>query len=313
MRLYFAPLEGVTNYIFRNAHSDIFSPADKYFSPFIAPDQNHVFSPKAFKDILPENNKVNNLVPQLLTHNSNDFVWAVNELKKLGYKEINLNLGCPSGTVFAKGKGSGFLKHPKELDIFFEEVFSQADIPISVKTRLGVESPDEFDELLEIYNKYPISELIIHPRVRLDYYKGDVRKETFSKAYSLSKNPVVWNGDIETPDHISEIETEFPNMQALMIGRGWVRNPALHRLVKGKAPLDKESLRDFHDRIYNECTQAFSSRKNAMLRMKELWWYFSEMFEDSASYMKKIKKATTPGDFDAAVDGFFRDLELKPF
>ena len=196
MNLYFAPLEGIGGYIYRNAQADYFEKADKYFSPFLAPNQNRSISPKEYKDIAPEHNEGIYLVPQIMANNAEVFLKAVQELEQLGYQEVNLNLGCPSRTVVTKYRGAGFLAKPDAL----EEVYGRINIRLSLKTRLGMEDEDEFEHLLEIYNKFPVTELIIHPRVQTDYYKNKPRMEYFLKALEISKNPVVYNGDIFTGD-----------------------------------------------------------------------------------------------------------------
>ena len=170
MNLYFAPLEGIGGYIYRNAQADYFEKADKYFSPFLAPNQNRSISPKEYKDIAPEHNEGIILVPQVMANNAEIFLKAAQELEQLGYKEINLNLGCPSRTVVTKYRGAGFLAKPEALEQFLEEVYSKLNIRLSLKTRLGMEDAEEFEHLLEIYNKFPVTELIIHPRVQTDYY-----------------------------------------------------------------------------------------------------------------------------------------------
>lgn len=189
MHYYFAPMEGVTGAVYRRTHHEFFSGVDKYFMPFITPTTNEKLTPRQKRDVLPEYNEGVPAVPQLLTKSAADCIWAVNALHDLGYPEVNLNLGCPSGTVTAKGKGAGFLAHPDELDRFFDEVFAKCE-GISVKTRLGVHEASEFDKLLEIYNRYPITELTIHPRVRQDFYKGKVRESDFAAALSRCSMPV---------------------------------------------------------------------------------------------------------------------------
>ena len=167
-QFYFAPLEGITTYIYRNLHHQKFGSMDKYFTPFVSPTSNHDFKSRAKKDVIPEHNQGIPVVPQILSNRSDEFVYTASRLIEYGYHEINLNLGCPSGTVVSKGRGSGFLAKPEELDRFLDDIFSQCEVPISVKTRLGRYSPDEFPDLLEIYNRYPIEELTIHPRIRDD-------------------------------------------------------------------------------------------------------------------------------------------------
>lgn len=172
MKFYMAPLEGITGYVFRNAHYEYFHPADKYFTPFITPGLNSSLKSKALKDVLPENNHGPFIVPQILTNRADEFIYTEKQLGEMGYTEINLNLGCPSGTVVAKGRGSGFLAFRDKLDAFLDEIYSTAEMKISIKTRLGKESAEEFEALLDIYNQYPLEELIIHPRTREDYYRG---------------------------------------------------------------------------------------------------------------------------------------------
>ena len=174
MKYYFAPLEGVTSAPYRQAHHRHFSGVDRYYAPFISPTIHHVLTPREQRDILPEYNEGVPVIPQLLTKNAEDFLWAAGDLAAMGYSEVNLNLGCPSGTVVSKGKGSGFLGHPEELERFLDEIFEKSPIAVSVKTRLGVTDPDEFGPILELYNRYPISELTIHPRVQKQMYRKEV-------------------------------------------------------------------------------------------------------------------------------------------
>lgn len=310
MGIYFAPMEGITGHLFRKLHHRYFPGVDRYFLPFFSPSQEHSFTRKAFQDLLPEHNEGIDAVPQLLTRRAEDFIWAAGELQKLGYQEINLNLGCPSGTVTAKGKGAGFLAHPGELECFFDKVFAACPLPISVKTRLGVYRPDEFEDLLEIYNRYPIKELTIHPRVRTDFYKGHARMEEFETALPRSKNPVCYNGDLKTAADCAALTARFPTVENLMLGRGLVGNPALARQIKGGAAADKAELRAFHDELFDAYSAAFGSRRNASLRMKELWFYLIHLFADHDRHLKRLRKAADPLEFESAVDAVFRELAL---
>lgn len=216
----FAPMEGITGYVYRNAHHALFPHVDLYVTPFLQPNQNHRFSSRERNDILPEHNKGITLIPQILTNRAEDFIWMAGELEALGYDEVNLNLGCPSGTVVSKYKGAGFLAKKEELDAFLDEVCSGIRIRLSVKTRLGMASPDEFEELLEIYNKYPLKELIIHPRVRSDFYKNTPDRAAFCRAVKASKNEVWYNGDIFTAGDWKEFRAGVPEVDCIMMGRG---------------------------------------------------------------------------------------------
>lgn len=254
MKYYFAPMEGITGYVYRNAHHRFFPGADQYFTPFLSPAQNHKLSSREKNDILPGHNAGISLVPQILTNKAEDFIWAAKELSSYGYREVNLNLGCPSATVTAKNKGAGFLSVPNELDRFLEQVFSGLEteaVQVSVKTRTGMESHDEFVELLKIYNRYPLKELIIHPRVRSDFYANKPEREVFCRGVRGSNNPVCYNGDIFTKEECARFrsdfpEDEFPMLKSIMLGRGAVANPWLFAEVKGikeRSKPDKATLR----------------------------------------------------------------------
>ena len=239
MNFYFAPMEGLTGYIYRNAYNTFFNKIDKYFSPFIVANQSNSFRARELNDILPEHNQGLVLIPQLLTNNAKDFIHTANKLKQFGYNEINLNLGCPSGTVVSKNKGSGFLAKTEELDVFLEEIFSESATKISVKTRIGKDQPEEFYNLIEIFNKYPIEELTIHPRTQKDFYKNKPNLKIFKDALALSKNLVCYNGDICTVKDYNGFSAEFPSVETIMIGRGLLANPGLISEIKNNTKLEK--------------------------------------------------------------------------
>lgn len=212
MQIYFAPLEGITGYIFRNAYQEFFGGMDCYYSPFVVTRDGGIMKNKERNDILPEHNRGIRLVPQLLTNQAENFCCAAKQMQELGYEEVNLNLGCPSGTVVSKGRGAGFLGRTEELDRFLNTVFEKCDCAISVKTRLGMDDTEEFYDLLEIYNRYPIRLLTIHPRTRMEYYKGKVHREIFKYAYEHSKNPICYNGDIRFVKDLEDLEKDFPDL-----------------------------------------------------------------------------------------------------
>jgi tRNA-dihydrouridine synthase len=307
----FAPMEGITGHLFRQVHHKYFPGIDRYFMPFYSPSQEHSFTRRAFQDILPEHNEGLNAVPQLLTRRAEDFLWAAGRLANLGYREVNLNLGCPSGTVTAKGKGAGFLAFPDELDAFLDEIFSCCPIKISVKTRLGVHDPGEFPALLNIYNKYPMTELIIHPRVRTDFYKGHTRMDHFAVALTASKNPVCYNGDLTTLFSYETFTERFPGMESVMLGRGLVGNPALVRQLRGGTGPKRDELRAFHDTLYERYADVFGTRRNASLRMKELWFYLIHLFSEADRHAKALRKATDAAAFECAAAAIFQDLPLR--
>lgn len=310
MKYYLAPMEGITGYVYRNSYNKYFKNLDKYFTPFIVPNTSKSFKTKELRDILPENNNGLNIVPQILTNDSEGFISTSRKLQQLGYNEVNLNLGCPSGTVVSKYRGSGFLAKREELDKFLEEIFKIDDIKISIKTRIGKDSPEEFYELIKIYNKYPLEELIIHPRTREDFYGNKPNLEIFKDALSLSRSSVCYNGDIFTANDHNNFTETFPNVENMMIGRGILANPGLLGEITENTFIDKNTLKEFHDEIFNNYREAFNEDKNAIYRMKELWGYMIYIFSDNKKYLKRIKKSQKVDDYNDAVSSLFKEQEI---
>ena len=305
MKYYFAPLEGVTGSEFRRTHHRFFPGVDAYYMPFLSPTQDHVFTQRELRNILPENNQDFRAVPQLLTKHAGDFLWCAGELAAMGYDEVNLNLGCPSGTVVAKGKGAGMLADPEELTRFLDAVFSKAPTKISLKTRLGLEDPEEFPRLLDIFSRYPVSLLIVHPRVRADFYKHPVRREWFRYAAEYYKGPLCFNGGLVTAGDCVRFGAEYPQVDQVMIGQGLLANPALVCQAKGGPGPDKKALRAFHDQLYHTYLELFASQRNTVFHMKELWSYLSRLFEGAEKPMKRIRKASDSPGYEAAVEQMF--------
>lgn len=311
MRYYLAPLEGITGYIMRSTYHHYFEAADKYFIPFITPTYTRKFGSKEKNDVLPEHNKGMYAVPQILTNKAEDFLWATEWLGEYGYDEVNLNLGCPSKTVVTKHKGSGFLTQTEELDRFFDEVFSKTAAKVSVKTRLGRFEPEEFEALLEIYNRYPIHEVIIHPRVQEEFYKGKPHMEVFAKAYGESTNPLCYNGDIFTKADQECLLERVLELECVMLGRGILRNPALIGVLKhGRMP-EKDVVRAYHDELYARYQEVLFGEKTVLFKMKEFWFYLDELFEDNKKYAKQIKKAERLSAYEEAVERMFLECEFK--
>lgn len=311
MKFYYAPLEGITGYIYRNAHQAHFGAGiDKYFSPFIVAYQTNTLKSKEKNDILPEHNQGINLVPQILTNNGRDFNNTAKKIEAFGYKEINLNLGCPSGTVVTKRRGAGLLAHKEALNFLLEEIYQQATVEISVKTRLGIENPEEFYELMAIFNQYPMKELIIHPRVQKDMYKNKPRLEVFKEGLLLSTNPVCYNGDLFSLEDYTLFTEQFPEVEAVMLGRGLLSHPGLVAQLREQKKMDKAQLKAFHDEIYTEYQKILFGERNVLFKMKELWYYMIKAFSNPEKYAKKIKKAERLRDYEEAVFKLFNEQEI---
>lgn len=311
IKYYLAPMEGVTDYIYRNAHHTFFVNADKYFTPFITTNQNGTYKPRDITGILPENNQGLTVIPQILTNQADQFLRTAHELQEYGYREINLNLGCPSGTVVAKYKGSGFLAKQDELHSFLETIYAGTSMKISIKTRIGKDEPEEFYDLIKIFNQYPLEELIIHPRIQKDYYKNKPNWEVFGEALSLCKHSICYNGDIFTPADYHKFCEAFSNVGKVMLGRGVIINPGLIAVINGGAMPDKKVLKAFHDKIYTDYRAILYGDKNVLFRMKELWFYMLQLFADSEKYAKKIRKAECLRNYEQVVNEMFEELEIQ--
>ncbi len=326
MKLYLAPLEGITTMTYRRAYARNFGGVDRYFTPFIV---NKKLGAREIEGILPENNPGQVLIPQIMSNRAEDFIQVSKEIATYGYDTVNLNLGCPSGTVVSKKRGAGFLAYPAELDAFLSEVYEKCPIKISIKTRIGLEDENEWENLLSIYEKYPMEELIIHPRTRTDYYKAPIRMEAFAKAVEQIKVPICYNGEINSVEDVTRIKEQFPQIDRIMIGRGILRYPQLVQQIRvaetggadvtGKNTVGmwtedelKNRLRTFHDELLEDYCIIMSGDRNALFKMKEIWSYLGESFEGADKCLKKIKKANHITDYKIAVNELF-SLNLRHF
>lgn len=291
MKYYLAPLEGVTTYIYRRAYHQHFRPMDKYFTPFLVPHLKKGFSTKEKNEIIPEHSPGMYLVPQIMTNSADDFIKTVEKLQVYGYQEVNLNLGCPSKTVVSKFRGSGFLGKPEELDRFLDEIFRRSHVKISVKTRIGKDSPEEFGRLLDIYQSYPLEELIIHPRVQTDFYRNRPNLEVFENSLGKKYFPICYNGDIFRKEDYEMIVRRFPQLTHIMLGRGIITDPSLMEQLEGGKRASLKRLRRFHDQIYEDYQRLDMGDKNVLFKMKELWCYMGGVFPEQKKALKNIKKA----------------------
>lgn len=307
MLYYFAPLEGITDWIFRSLHQKYFPGIDRYYTPFFSPTIHRQLTPRESRELPPADSLSFSVVPQILTKVPEDFLWMAEQCQNLGYSEVNLNLGCPSGTVTAKGKGSGMLKDLDALDHFLESIYTGTTIPISVKTRIGFESAEEFTALLDIYNRYPIKELTIHPRIRKDFYKSKVDMQVFEYAISASKNPVCYNGNICSVKQIDNFSKNYPQVKSIMIGRGLIGDPGM--LSPGGT--DVETLEKFCNELLSAYTEQFGSARNSMFRMKENWRHLLCRFENSERLGKRLMKTTDLNEFRTITSEILHTLPLK--
>ena len=307
MQYYFAPLEGLTDSIYRKLHHTYFPGIDRYYTPFFSPTVHRSLTPREARELPFADTLDFAVVPQLLTKNADDFLWMAQQCRDRGYREVNLNLGCPSGTVTAKGKGSGMLTDPDALDAFLYTVFSSAPLEISVKTRLGFASADEFPALLKIFNRYPIKELTVHPRVRSAFYNGEVDMDAFRYCVENSRAPLCYNGNLCSVEQIKVFAKDFPQVDAVMLGRGLIADPGM--LMPGGT--DVKKLTAFYDALLEAYLDAFGGSRNAMFRLKENWRYLICKFEGGEKLAKRLRKTTDLREYKAITREIFTSLPLK--
>lgn len=313
MILELAPMEGLTTYVYRNALAKYYGKIDRYYTPFISLHKEKEFNHKERQEILPENNQGIHVIPQVLTNSAEDFLKAAEKLKALGYEEVNINMGCPSGTVTTKAKGAGMLGDTERLQCFLEEIFKKAPMKISIKTRLGMEQPEEWERLLALYNQYPISELIIHARVRADFYANTPNWDAFGRAVAGSVNPICYNGDIFSVEDYERLINAFPTVERIMLGRGLLAQPGLASEIKScsegakmGSKTDYALLQAFHDEIYAGYQAIQFGDRNILFKMKELWHYMVHSFPDVAKHEKKLRKVNSCAEYESYVRSMFQ-------
>lgn len=307
MNIYFAPLEGITGFVFRNVYEKYYGGIDRYFTPFIATTQKTKLRNKEMRDILPEHNENICVIPQIMSNNASDFLYTAQFIGNLGYDTVNLNLGCPARTVVSKGKGSGFLAKPLALNRFLEEVYDKCSVKVSIKTRLGKDDPEEFYQLVKIFNQYPVEELIIHPRVQQDYYKNTPNWDMFAWAMGECRMPVCYNGNIFSMEDYERFHERFSDVDRIMLGRGplshlelsgWIRNGEV-------TPTDYEKLHRFILELCQRYEETMSGEQPVLFKMKEIWCYLIDSFPDSGKYRKKIHKTQKLSVYKDIVEELF--------
>ena len=307
MRYYYAPLEGITDATFRRLHHQYFPGVDKYFMPFLSPTIHRQLTPREERELPKADTLPFTAVPQLLGKNVEDMLWAIEVCKDQGYDEVNINLGCPSGTVVSKGKGSGMLSDPDALDAFLDAIYAGASLPVSLKTRIGVNDSENWGKLLEIYRAYPVKELTVHPRIRKAFYKGDCDMEAFTQAVENAPFPVCYNGNVNSLEDAKKIAAQFPTVESIMIGRGLVADPGM---LSGGT--QRETLKAFLTELSDTYCTVFGSKRNAIYRMKDNWHYLISLFEGVDKHWKELRKCTDYDRFLSIATEIITTLPMRP-
>ncbi len=307
VKITLAPIQGVTEYHFRNTFQKYFRGIDEMYSPYLRLDHNQELRKSKVRDVLPENNTKFNLTPQIMTNTPEGFLFLAKFLEEKGYTKINWNLGCPFPMVTNRKLGSGLLPHYKEIDKVLEKVFPQITAQISIKMRLGLDNDQEIFQVLPILNKYSISEIIIHPRTGKQMYKGDINLEIFKECLNRTDHKISYNGDINNLNNYKQLKNKFDIVDSWMIGRGIVANPFLAMQIKGESISDDKIriFKLFHDELVDEYLNTLSGSSHLLNRMRVFWEYFSLSFSNSHKVYKRIKKATSIDKYYTAAEQNF--------
>lgn len=311
-RLCMAPLRGLTGVIFRDTYAKCFDGIDWAVTPFLTTIAGTRLKSGQLAEVLPENNRRLPIVPQILSKTADRFVALAGVLFDMGHDTVNWNLGCPFARVARKMRGSGLLPHPDRIDAFLEKVVPAIPGRISIKTRLGRAGIDEFEALIPVFNRYPIKEIIIHPRTGVQMYEGQPDVDAFEKYLPLIHSTVIYNGDINTLADYEALQRRFPGLDTWMIGRGLLANPFLPAAIKGGAPDGRvrlESFRRFHDLLFERYAQVRHGPAHLVDSMKGYWAYFAGSFGDGHRMLKQVRKLGSTEHYRALVDRFFDEAD----
>jgi tRNA-dihydrouridine synthase len=309
-----APLHGVTNRIFRKAYFHHFNGFDEAMAPFILAVEGSNPKGSHFKDLADRQEEGVPLTPQLLGNEAEAFIRTAAILADMGYAEVNWNLGCPYAMVANKARGSGLLPYPERIAEFLDRVCPRISIKLSLKVRLGRESPAEIERLMPVFNDHPLSRLIIHPRVGTQMYKGKVNLEAFEEAAQSSIHEVAYNGDIIDAESFERLRVRFPWIKSWMIGRGALANPFLAAELRGMAPASGKlaRLRAFHEELYASYREELCGPAHALDKMKEVWSYLGPLFRGAETELCRLQGAKNQAAYEEAVARVFLKARLRP-
>ncbi len=308
--IYLAPIQGFTDFVYRNAYSKVFTEIDAYFIPYISA-KNGTILRKYEKEILLQNNQQKRVIPQVLVKDLNELLFLSGVVENAGYSEVNLNLGCPYPMVTKRGKGAGLLADPEKLKIMLTAFFDKSNLKLSIKLRAGLNSPEEIETIIPVLNNFPLTEIIFHPRIAKQLYKGEIHTSAFQLATDNLKHKLVYNGDIFSLADFNKYEYNFPEIDDWMLGRGILMNPFLPAEIKNISILqdDKfEKLKEFHELVFKGYTETMDNTGNVLNKMKQFWSYFSYSFPNQKKAFKGIKKSKNMVDYNVATQKAFFSL-----
>jgi tRNA-dihydrouridine synthase B len=310
--IYLAPVQGITDRIYRNLFAVYFKGVDVAIAPFISASKRMKQVNNLLRELHPDNNTGIPTIPQIMSSNPDDFIRLANALYDIGYGTVNWNLGCPFPMVVKKGRGAGMLCYPDKVESFLEKTMPAIKPKLSIKLRLGLTYPDEVLHLIPIFNRFGLEELIIHPRTAEQMYEGEVDLDMFGQCFDLSKHRVVYNGDINSVEKLEMLSKQFGTVERWMIGRGLIANPFLAEKIKfntEKPYAEKiKIMRAFHDNLFDEYLKVLSGPSHINSKMKEVWTYMAGFFEDSGKIRKRIWKTHHRDNYVDVVNKIFDEL-----
>ena len=300
-----SPLQGFTDFRFRNAFNHYFGGIDTFYAPYIRFNNKLIIKNSYQIDLQLENNKTLEVIPQIMTNSADEFLFVVDYIQELGYKELNWNLGCPYPMVTKRGMGSGLICDPDKIDHILERVHKETDIVVSMKMRMGYEHPEEILETFPILDNYPLKNIAIHARIGKQLYKGGVNLDAFQRCIESTKHKLYYNGDITSVTKLKEMQARFPSIDHFMIGRGLIADPFLPSMIKNDTTEYPENrwdiFREFHDTIYHQYDAALSGPTPIKMKMQGFWEFFAQSFSNPQKTFKKIKKANNTRAYQQAV------------
>jgi tRNA-dihydrouridine synthase len=305
-----APLQGFTDFVYRKAYHEIFQGIDAFFIPYISLKNNQILR-KYEKEILPENNPQIRIIPQVLMHSADEMLFLSEILKNKGYSEINLNLGCPYPMVTNREMGAGLLPHPEKLEAILTSFFSNSSLLLSVKMRAGLNSANEIEQIIPVLNQFPLTEVILHPRIAKQLYEGEINNSVFQFAQQNLKHKLVYNGDIFSAEDFKNKQQLFPQTTRWMLGRGILMNPFLPAEIKNMEITAKErleKLKEFHNLIFKLYVETMDNEGNVINKMKQFWIYFGFNFLNQKKCLKLIKKSNGFLKYQTATNLIFREM-----
>lgn len=300
-----SPLQGFTDFRFRNAFNHFFGGIDTFYAPYIRFNNKLIIKNSYQLDLQPENNNTLEVIPQVMTNSADEFLFVVDYIQELGYKELNWNLGCPYPMVTKQGMGSGLICKPDKINQILDRVHSETDILVSMKMRMGYEHPEEILDVFPILDSYPLKNIAIHARIGKQLYKGGVNLDAFQRCIESTHHKLYYNGDITSVAKLKEMQTRFPSIDHFMIGRGLIADPFLPSMIKNDTTEYPENrwdiFREFHDTIYHHYDAALSGPTPIKMKMQGFWEFFSQSFSNPQKTFKKIKKTNKPQAYQQAV------------